>query len=79
MWKQGERDETNAGFAAYIGKKRVGWSLDKGEAVQLGLNSLEFQNTHKRFVPCVVIFDCSLIVNVGIITDDSNGIRYRDL
>jgi hypothetical protein len=82
MWHittNGERrDETKTGFAAYIGCKRVAWSLEMPETIQKAVEAIKKQTTHNRFVPCAVIFDCALILNVAFVTDDGNGITVHN-
>jgi hypothetical protein len=77
QWRAGERNETNAGFAAYVGAKRVGWSLDEAEAVELAKAAVRRLPTVKRFCPAVTIFDCAVILVVGFVTDDANGVTYH--
>lgn len=72
------RDESNTGFAAYIGKKRVAWALSREECILDAVKVLKAQPTHRRFVPTVTIFDCGLILNVSFITDDANGITVHN-
>ena len=80
-WKQNvngdRRDESNAGFSAYIGSRRIAWSLSLDETIAKAREVVKDQRTHKRFVPSVTLFDCSLILVVGFITDDSNGITVH--
>lgn len=71
------RTESNTGFAAYVGRKRVAWSLDEAECVRLGIAAVKAGTTHRRFVPSVTIFDCAQILNVAFITDDATGITVH--
>ena len=77
MWKQGEWNEKNAGFAAYIGAKCIAWHLEERELVKLAYDAIKKQVTKNRFVPSITVFDCASILVVGFLTDDANGIAFH--
>lgn len=77
MWKDGERNEHNTGYAAYIGTKRIVWGLEEQIVIDLAKEALKKQPTKNRFVPTVTIFNCSEIYVIGVITDDANGIKFN--
>ncbi len=76
-FKEGERNEDNSGFAAYVGKIRIVWGFDEKWVIEMAKEVLKKERTHRRFVPSVTVFDCSKILNVAFITDDANGITVH--
>ena len=75
-WRE-RRDQSNSGYAAYIGTKRIAWALDEAEVIQRAVEAVKSQPTKRRFVPTVSIFDCSLILTVAFVTDDANGVTVH--
>lgn len=72
-----KRTKYNSGYAAYIGRKRIAWSLSCTEVVEAAQELIKRERTVNRFVPSITIFDCSQILVVGFVTDDSNGITVH--
>lgn len=69
--------EKTTGFAAYIGTKRIAWSLVEAAVIEKAKELLKKQLTKNRFVPSVTIFDCALILTTAFITDDANGLTIH--
>ncbi len=76
-YKAGERNENNTGYGAYIGRKRVAWSLDFDAVVDEAVEAVKKVRTKDRFVPCAVIFDQAIILNLAFVTDDGNGVTVH--
>jgi hypothetical protein len=71
------RTEANSGFAAYIGSRRVAWSLDVQKTINAACAVISNSVAKKRFAPCAVIFDCARLLNLAFITDDGKGLTLH--
>ncbi len=71
------RDESNTGYGAYIGARRVAWDLDEAATIARAVEAIKRQQTKNRFVPCAAIFDQAQILIVAFVTDDANGITVH--